>query len=162
MNELPLKDIHLPDVGLWWPPAPGWWVILISVILMIVFMPKFLRWLRWKPVKKLSLRELDRIRTELDSGVDDRKIAQEISILLRRTLISYSSRAVAASTTGESWLAQLNQLSGEEYFTAEQNEWLRVGQYRPSVRCEMEAMLQSCENWIKALPRTSPHIARRR
>jgi hypothetical protein len=159
MNELPLKDIHLPDVSLWWPPAPGWWVILISVILIFVFMPKFLRWLRWKPVKKLSLRELDRIRIELDNGVDDQKVAQQISTLLRRTVISYRGRAVAASTTGESWMKQLKQLSGEECFTPEQDEWLRIGQYQPSVRCEMQAMLQSCENWIKALPRRNPDAA---
>jgi hypothetical protein len=159
MNELPLKDIHLPDVSLWWPPAPGWWVILISVILIIVFMPKFLRWLRWKPVKKLSLRELDRIRIELDNGVDDQKVAQQISTLLRRTVISYRGRAVAASTTGESWMQQLKQLSGEECFTPEQDKWLRIGQYQPSVRCETQAMLQSCENWIKALPRRNPDAA---
>lgn len=159
MNELPLKDIHLPDVSLWWPPAPGWWVILISAVLIILFMPKFLRWLRWKPVKKLSLRELDRIRDKLNNGESDQSVAQEISILLRRTVISYSGRAVGASTTGESWVEQLKQLTGEECFTAEQNEWLKIGQYQPSVRCEMQTMLQSCENWIKALPRRIPNAA---
>ena len=54
MNELGLKDIHLPDVGLWWPLAPGWWLLLILVLLVIYYLPRLLRWLRWKPVKTLS------------------------------------------------------------------------------------------------------------
>ena len=159
MNELPLKDIHLPDASLWWPPATGWWLLLISAILIIYFMPKFLRWLRWKPVKKLSLRELNRIRADMNNGVDEQRVSQQISILLRRTVISYSGRAVGASTTGKNWVEQLNNLAGDECFTAEQSEWLSIGRYQPSARCEMGALLQSCENWIKALPRRNPDAA---
>ena len=159
MNELPLKDIHLPDASLWWPLAPGWWLLLISAILIIYFMPKFLRWLRWKPVKKLSLRELDRIRADMNNGVDEHRVSQQISILLRRTVISYSGRAVGASTTGKNWVEQLNNLAGDECFTTEQNEWLSIGQYQSAARCEMVALLQSCENWIKALPRRNPDAA---
>ncbi len=113
-------------------------------------------------MKTLSLRELARIRSERDNGFDDRRVSQEISILLRRTVISYSGRAAGASVTGENWVEHLRQLAGKDYFTAEQNEWLSIGQYQVSARCDSQEMLLSCENWIKALPRTSPHIARRR
>jgi len=48
MNQLPtqptlnLRDIHLPDPISWWPIAPGWWMIIASVILVIavVFIAK--------------------------------------------------------------------------------------------------------------------------
>jgi hypothetical protein len=159
MNELALKDIHLPEVGLWWPMAPGWWLLLILVFLFIFYAPRILRWLRWKPAKKVALRELARIRAEMNEGLDQQQVSQQISILLRRTAISYCGRAVGASITGKQWVEQLNQLSGNESFTAEQNEWLIVGQYQPSAACDLQAMLQSCENWLNALPRKSPHVA---
>ena len=159
MNELALKDIHLPGVSLWWPPAPGWWLLLILLSVFIFYAPRMLRWLRWKPVKTLALRELARIRTDMDNGLDEQGVSQEISILLRRTVISYCGRAVGASITGKNWVEQLKQLAANECFSAEQNEWLSIGQYQASARCDLEGMLQSCENWIKALPRKSPHVA---
>ena len=62
MNELELKDIHLPDAGLWWPPAPGWWVAAALLLVLVLLTPWLLRRLRYKPVKRLSLGELETIR----------------------------------------------------------------------------------------------------
>ena len=159
MNELALKDIHLPEASLWWPPAPGWWLLLVLVFLLIFYLPRFLRWLRRKPVKTLSLVELARIRADMDKGLDRQRVSQQISILLRRTVISYCGRASGASVTGESWVERLRQLSGVECFTSEQNQWLSIGQYQVSAECDLEAMLGSCENWIRALPRKTPDAA---
>jgi len=159
MNELALKDIHLPEASLWWPLAPGWWLLLILLVLVIFYLPRLLRWLRSKPVKTLSLRELARIRADMLNGLGQQQVSQEISILLRRTVISYCGRAIGASITGKKWVEQLKKLSGEECFTAEQNQWLSIDQYAPSTRCDLEAMLHSCENWIRALPRRIPDVA---
>ncbi|MBV1912177.1 MAG: DUF4381 domain-containing protein, partial [Cycloclasticus sp.] len=35
-EELPLRDIHLPDAITWWPPAIGWW-LLLAVIIVAAF-----------------------------------------------------------------------------------------------------------------------------
>ena len=110
-------------------------------------------------MKSLSLRELARIRADKDNGLDDHRVSQEISILLRRTVISYCGRAMGASLSGENWVAQLGRLAGDNCFTAEQNHWLSVGQYQASVQCDMQQLLMSCENWIKALPRKTSDVA---
>lgn len=159
MNELALKDIHLPEASLWWPPAPGWWILLILLPVLIIYLPRLSAWLRWRPIKTISLRELARIRTEMDNGLDDRQGLQQISILLRRIVISHYGRTIGASTTGNNWAEQLKQISTNECFTPEQNEWLSIGQYRAENRCDVEAMLKSCESWIKALPRKNNHAA---
>jgi len=159
MNELALKDIHLPDVSLWWPPASGWWLTLLLVILLVVYLPRLLRWLRWKPVKTISLSELARIRADKLGGLDEQRVSQQISILLRRTVISYCGRINSAGVTGQNWVEQLRQLAGIECFNTEQKEWLSIGQYQPSARCDTEELLQSCETWIRALPRRNSNAA---
>ena len=31
-----LRDIHVPQVSMWWPLAPGWWVVLALLIVTTV------------------------------------------------------------------------------------------------------------------------------
>jgi hypothetical protein len=153
MNEIPLRDIHLPDLSLWWPPAAGWWLLAILVALALVYLPRLLRWWRLKPVKKLSMRELKRIRLELKNSDDEQRALEDLSVLLRRTVMSYCGRGLSASLSGNSWVRQLEQLAGINCFSAEQNDWLSAGQYSPTSRCNTKSMIDSCENWIRALPR---------
>ena len=120
MNELPLRDIHLPADSLWWPPAPGWWMLLALLILIGLLLPQIWAWLRHKPIKTACLRELNRIRQSANGGQgDDRRIIQELSVLLRRTVMSYGAREIDASLSGEKWISRLNQFSGEPCFSAE-------------------------------------------
>jgi len=32
-----LKDIHLPPAVAIWPPAPGWWIVAVVLLLIVVF-----------------------------------------------------------------------------------------------------------------------------
>jgi hypothetical protein len=159
MNELSLRDIHLPDVSLWWPPAFGWWLLPLLLALIVFYLPKLIRWLARKPVKKLALQELKRIRRDLKKSHNEDQALQDISMLLRRTVMSYCGRDTSASLTGNSWLKQLEQLSAEKCFSAEQSDWLSSGQYQQAAKCEIEALMRSCESWIRAIPRSHLHVA---
>lgn len=158
MNELPLKDIHLPDDILWWPPAPGWWVLAVVLIVTLLLFPKLWRWLRYKPVKSLSLKELYQIKKNYQQQADSRQTLQAITILLRRTVMSKSGRIGHAGVVGDDWLKQLNQMANKDCFTQAQGELLKHGRYQPIIegqnKDEFDSLLQSCENWIKSLPKT--------
>lgn len=164
MNDLPLKDIHLPTDSLWWPPAPGWWLLLVLLILMglllLKMLPKILARLRHKPIKTASLRELNRIR-QIATGEqgDERELIRALSVLLRRTVISYGARATDASLSGEKWINRLNQISEEPCFSGEQCNALTQGQYQPKFEIDIDELFRSCENWINLLPRIDDHAA---
>ena len=158
MNEISLKDIHLPDSALWWPPAPGWWLLLI-VLMMMFFAGRTLRyWLKHRPYRTLSLREFNTIRARFNQTQDYRGLLIKVSGLLRRTAMSYQGRQVTASLTGDGWIKQLNQLSGKPCFTAEQEALLTNGQYQRDLEFDIDALFASCERWIKALPRSRSHV----
>jgi hypothetical protein len=159
MNPLELRDIHLPDSALWWPPAPGWWLLALLLLVGALLLPWLFRRLRHKPVRRLSLQELQGIRQKL-AAQEDRDIAvREVAALLRRTVIAYHGRRGYAASTGDQWLQQLQELATGQRFSEEQLALLGHNRYRRDFDCDVEGLLQACERWIRALPRSETHVS---
>lgn len=159
MNELELRDIHLPDVSLWWPPAPGWWVVLALLLLLAVMLPWLIQRLRHKPVNRLCLQELKTIRQRFTVGQPENDVLRETSALLRRTLIAYRGRRGFAASTGDAWINQLQSLAASESFSQAQLELLAHRRYQPDTDSDIDKLLQACERWIRSLPRGEVHVS---
>lgn len=159
MNELELRDIHLPEASLWWPPAHGWWIALLLLIVLLVILVWAIRWIRHKPLRRLSLRELERIRQRHDSGSSDKAVLADIAVLLRRTLISYHGRDSFAASAGDAWIEQLQQVAPQQGFNDEQLQLLSRDRYKADCSCDIESLLQACERWLRALPRSEPRVS---
>ena len=101
-DNLPeLRDIHLPEGVSIWPPAYGWYVIIISIIALYFFC-KLYFFLRLKSKKIYALKVL----AELDQN-NVTQSASEISELLRRICVYRYPEAVAFD--GKKWLNFLQQ-----------------------------------------------------
>lgn len=159
MNKPELRDIHLPDTSLWWPPAPGWWIGALLILTLVFLLPRLRRWWRHQPVKRMALQELERIRLSHKQGQSDKAVLNEIALLLRRITISYYGRSTRASTTGAEWQAQLQQLAPDAGFSAEQLELLTSTRYRADAVADIEALTQACNRWLRALPRSADHAS---
>jgi len=105
-TPLPLRDIHLPDAVSWWPPAYGWWLLLVGLPVLLVLCFAVYKRLTRKTALKSARKHLLLIKQ--DSQLSAYQKLCEISTLLRRTAISYFPRAESASLTGEKWLAFLD------------------------------------------------------
>ncbi|MCP4300554.1 MAG: DUF4381 domain-containing protein [Gammaproteobacteria bacterium] len=158
MNQLELRDIHLPDASLWWPLAPGWWLSLLLIALLAILLPRLLNWYRQKPLRRLSLEELARIRQAYKQGQSEKLVLNEVARLLRRITISYYGRNAAAAATGADWQRQLQRLSPQSGFSEQHLELLLRERYRPQCEFDIEQLLQGCESWLRALPRSSKHV----
>lgn len=159
MNPPVLRDIHLPDASLWWPPAAGWWVVLILMLVLALLLPRLWRWIRYRPLNRIAMRQFERIRQQHKAGQSDRVVLGEITALLRRVTISYYGRRVTAAATGEQWRQQLQQLACDTGFSAEQLEWLVRGRYRAQADIDIEALLLASERWMRGLPRSGEHVS---
>ena len=109
-TQIPLRDLHLPEMIGWWPLAPGWWflIVLAAAGFGYLLYRSFSRWRR-NVSRRVALRELSRIQKEYKSGVDEISLAIELSELLRRTMLAYAPRNEVAGLTGEHWLHWLDQ-----------------------------------------------------
>ncbi len=155
MNELPLRDIHLPGPVSWWPPAPGCWLLLILVITLSAFIPWFIRWIKKKPSNTIAKREFKTIEENFQNHQDETILVQDISIFLRRVLMSYAGRENTAALTGSAWLKQLNALTPGNHFKDMDNALLNAP-YQQQGQINPQELLKACNNWLAALPRRKP------
>jgi hypothetical protein len=109
-QQIPLRDLHLPELIGWWPLAPGWWFLIVLVVAGLGYLlyQAFRKWRR-NAARRLALRELSRIQHDYQYGVDEISLAIELSELLRRTMLAYAPRNEVAGLTGEGWLRWLDQ-----------------------------------------------------
>lgn len=102
---LELRDIHGIDPISWWPPAIGWWLVLLAVIAAAYF--AWTWWsegrINWRSDARARLRELER-RLHHDKP---EMVLVELSIVLRRAAIARFGRRHCAGLTGRRWLSFL-------------------------------------------------------
>lgn len=151
MSDLPLRDIRLPEPVAWMPPAPGWWLAALAVLILPFLVLRLWRMARRTTAKKLALRELDRIAgAEWDAN---RKL-QALAILLRRVSLSFYRRDEAAGLVGEAWLEFLDRGTNAGGFRRGPGRLLLDGPYRPHVDADLKALFALCRGWIEKLPKT--------
>ena len=105
-STLPLRDIHLPEGVGWWPPAPGWWLlpVLLLLGLAVLWYSRLLYRRRRYSAVNMAKQELAGIRSRYDTDHDAVHCARAISALLRRVSISLFPRVESAGLTGREWL----------------------------------------------------------
>ncbi len=146
-QQLPLRDIHLPEpISLLWPLAPGWWLLLASVVVLILVSIWILRVRRRNAPKRCALRNLNKLEKVYSDN--PKKLMQEISTLLRRFYITKYPRHKVASLTGDSWLKFLDNQLGKQLLGRE-SRCLIDAPYRQNVNIDIEALLKLCRVLIK-------------
>lgn len=109
-----LRDIQDIDPVSAWPPGPGWWLLLLGLV-ALVMLSRFAyylyrtrdqrRQLAWHRDARRQLRFLK--RTLNDSN--GRDIISELSELLRRIAVARFGRTSCAGLHGSAWLEWLTQ-----------------------------------------------------
>ena len=150
-EQIPIRDLHLPQAIGWWPLAPGWWVLIALAFAGICYLLylAYRKW-RWNAARRVALKELARVRGEYASGMDAVTLAIELSELLRRTMLAYAPRDEVARLTGQSWLQWLDQGLGDQPFSKGSGKSLDSLPYRDRTRVADEI---DVDGLIKAVTR---------
>ncbi|ANO52349.1 DUF4381 domain-containing protein [Woeseia oceani] len=108
-ENLPLRDLHLPEPIGWWPLAPGWWFLIALAATGILWL-LWRAWRQWQraAVRRIALRELNRLEGNYQQDGNAVLLARQLSALTRRTMLAYAPRLDIAGLTGEAWLAFLD------------------------------------------------------
>jgi hypothetical protein len=145
-EQIPLRDLHLPDPVGWWPLAPGWWVLLGLVLFGLLLLLRR-AWVRWRidAPRRIALKELERLESGWRETRNPVLLATRLSELLRRTMLAYAPRKEVAGLTGHAWLAWLDRGLEERPFTEGPGRTLCELPYRraggPAGEFDVEALL---------------------
>ncbi len=163
-----LRDIQLPAAVSWWPPAPGWW-LLLGVALLAWLIWRYEWYAGWRRSARATpalsapaaaLEELARARAAFAGNGDAGALVASLSVLLRRVAMGVASRGEAAALTGEPWLKWLDAQVEGEAFSAGPGRVLADAPYRAAadVAAEVDgdALLRVCEEWIVAISGSLP------
>lgn len=108
-EQIPLRDLHLPEAISWWPLAPGWWLViaLLAVGLGLLFR-LFLRTRARGAARRHALCQLNELTADFEQHHNAVAFSSHLSELLRRTMLAYAPRHDVAGLTGDEWLAWLD------------------------------------------------------
>jgi hypothetical protein len=145
-----LHDIHLPAAVSWWPPAPGWWLLLglllATALGAIFWLQKYRRKNRYR---RLALQQLRALRTQWQQQPDEAALLQSINRLLKQTALAAYPRQRVAALNGADWLMFLDSGLKQPRFSEPELRAL-ASAYQPQPQTVAHAALfNAAEYWIR-------------
>ena len=104
-----LQPLREPGLIGWWPPAPGWWLLLALFILALAG----ISWLLWRryqanAYRRRALRQLERLRTTYLEDHDSKRYVSASNALLKSVALRAYPADRVASRSGDDWAAFLD------------------------------------------------------
>lgn len=152
LQDLPLRDIHLPPAISAWPPAFGWWIVAAAVLILIVAAWMFARRYRRRNAYRRAAREqVQAIFAHYQQHRDQSRLAADCSALLRRVAVTAFGRT-SAGITGERWLDFLDAALAHKHDAPrfrQQKDALLTAPYQPMAGFSVEQLQQAMLFWIR-------------
>ena len=147
-QALALRDIRPPAEPAFWPPAPGWWVLLALLAASLAAAgARAWRAYRARARRRRILAALDGISHQVQGPA----LAAEVSALLKRVALARFPRGEVAPLTGPAWLAFLDRHGGAGRFTAGPGRVLAEGPYARALDLDLDpqALLDLAGDWVR-------------
>ena len=145
-----LRPNHLPDPVSWFPPAPGWWLgsllILILLSLAVWLLIRIIRRTRYRRQAKKAVAQL---WLEYQQHGNDRQFAHECGSLLKRTALTAYPEEQIARLHGQDWLRFLADKSNNPAFLQGAGTVLGEGRYSKEQPVDVQSLHTMTLSWIR-------------
>lgn len=145
-----LRDIHMPEPVGFWPLAPGWYVLAVILLLLLLYVGYVIyrRHQRGR-AKREALSLLLEYERQYAAGSETGVISAQISELLRRVALVYYPRARVAGLSGLPWIAFLNETSSKINFNEISGLILDLPYQNKSSDVDLKPLFSSAKAWVK-------------
>ncbi len=158
-----LADIHLPGPVSYWPPAIGWWILALFVLVALVFLlRKFSSYRRQQKICQYALAELQLCYDNYsqaepgDEAQSKLSYVNRFNTVIRRVALVHYPQANVASLDGISWVDFIRQKGESSLMTDEIAAALQYGRFQTKCDVDVDSMQDFGQQWIKSLYSGSP------
>lgn len=142
-----LRDIHLPQAGGFWPPAPGWWLVAAVTVALCGALALWLfrrhRRNRWIAAARKELSQI------CHSDLADNEKFAELNRLLKRAARRRYPENHPESLFGDAWIAFLTRTaSGDDNHLELVFRDLAESSWHPRPRIAFAEAEQAVRTWL--------------
>lgn len=141
-----LIDIQLPPDPAFWPPAPGWWIAVLVILVVLYFGMHTL--LKYKHSKKPLREFVTKVESVADSPESINNSLNSLSRILKQYTIHCYGREQVARLSGSDWLEFLDsKTTSGNGFSSGIGASLGDGLYRNNARPDITLLKQFLISW---------------
>ncbi len=143
-----LNPLRQPELIGWWPPALGWWLLLLAGILCVASLVYvLLSRYRRNAYRRRALMQLQSLHTDHHARKEHSQYLSELNALLKSVALVAYPRADIAASHGEAWRTFLNtSLPQKEYFESVFDDAVYQ---KTCPEIDVEQLHKSAQCWIK-------------
>lgn len=157
-----LADIHLPEPVGFWPPAPGWWILLVILCVLAYVVGKrlFAAW-RQRRICAFAIAELDKCLVTYQSNMKSAPAEQadavklnfvnELNAVLRRVALKHFPHEPLASLNGPDWIAFLRSHGDASLLDDALASTLSQGRFAKQWEVDDQGLYRMAHQWISSL-----------
>lgn len=157
-STLQLEDIHLPDPVSFWPLAPGWWLLLIALLLLsgvILYQYRhtITHWFQSRRLKHELIDALDECHQEWQQHHKNALLCANLNAQLKRYCRRCEPQVLSLS--GDAWVDWLESRSGQT-FSADHRQALAHGPYQVQstlTESVLTDLYEQCVDWVNQVSR---------
>ena len=144
-----LRDIHAAPTAPWWPPAPGWWVIALLLLALLVWLGRrVLARYKVRLRRKQMLGWIDHLNANTDPQREPQAYLSTLNRIFKLVALRAFPAQQCASLAGQDWadFVRANMKSSNE---TESLSVLATGPYDPAPKFDPQVMSDLTRFWIK-------------
>lgn len=157
-EQLQLADIHLPKAATDWPPAYGWWILLICCISVFIILLRYqIKRRKLKSQQKKIQTQLQQLEQQLKKDQNVKTLAK-INTLLKRIALQCYPQQEVSSLSGQQWLTFLDDSGQSKHFTQGDGQLLAVAPYQAEIpkQHNLTGLMTAVHHWVDTMIATHP------
>lgn len=144
-----LRDIHSAAPAPWWPPAPGWWLLALSLLVLLGWLGRrvFAKY-RVHQRRKQMLGWVDHLNENINPQREPQAYLSTINRIFKLVALRAFPGQQCAALNGQDWVDFLTEKMSK-FPTAQSLDVLASGPYDPAPDFNPEQLSELTRYWIR-------------